>query len=374
MAALRAETSGRVRFDGIGGPRMEAEGLASRVPISELAVMGLLEVVPHLPRVLSRIRETVEVVRRLRPAALVTIDSPSFSLRISKRLAGEGIPLVHFVAPTVWAWRPRRAKKVAAFLDHLIALLPFEPPYFERHGLSCEAVGYPAIEDSHGGDGEGFRRRRGIPSDAPILCAMPGSRRKEVRRLLPVFRETIARLAGEVPGLQVVLPTVANVADTVSSEVAAWPVPVHLVPEPEERRHAFAASTAALVKSGTGSVELAAAGVPAVVTQRLSWATAFLFLLLSRVKFVSIVNLLAGREVQPERLQHRCRPGPLVEALRPFFLDPEARRRTVEAGLEAARALGLGGTPPSVLAARAVLRFTRATTSASGASAAPPGS
>jgi lipid-A-disaccharide synthase len=371
MAALAAETKGRIRFDGIGGPRMEAQGLRSRVPLADLAVMGLAEVLPHAFRILRHARETAAAARALEPAVVVTIDAPSFSHRVAKRLVGAGIPLVQYVAPSVWAWKPWRAARLARTADHLLALLPFEPPHFERHGLTTTVVGYPAIEEAVGGDGPSFRARHGLAAEAPVLCVMPGSRKGEIRRMLPTFRETTRLLAREVPGLEVVVPTVPNVADLVAGQTEGFGARVTLVADAEEKRHLYAASTAALVKSGTGAMECAAAGVPVVVGYRMSPLTYFVLRRVARIRYASVANLLEDRAIQPEFLQGDCRPDRLAAALLPLFSDTETRRREVEDGLAAARRVGLGGTPPSVLAARAVLSCFR---SASAGPAPRPGS
>ena len=355
MAALRRETGGRVRFAGVGGPLMAEQGLDSLVPMRELAIMGFAEVVRHVPRVLRRIDDIVAAVRRLAPAAVVTIDAQALSLRVVRRLAGAGIPLIQYVAPTVWAWKPGRAAKLARYLDHIITLLPFEPPYFERHGLAATYVGFPAVEDVTGGDGAAFRARHGIAADVPLLCAMPGSRRGEIARLFPVFRETVRLLAARVPGLHVVIPVVANVADLVEQASRGFPAPLTLSRDTAERRDVFAAVDAALVKSGTTSVELAVAGVPVVVTHKVSVLSAAIFIMVRRVRLVSIVNIMAGRMVQPELLQANCRPRRLAKAVAHLLQDESARREQRDVGAEVGRQLGLGGTAPSVLAARAVL-------------------
>lgn len=355
MAALRRETDGRVRFAGVGGPLMAEQGLDSLVPMRELAIMGFAEVVRHVPRVLRRIDEIAGAARRLAPAAVVTIDAQALSLRVVRRLAGAGIPLIQYVAPTVWAWKPGRAAKLARYLDHIITLLPFEPPYFERHGLAATYVGFPAVEDVTGGDGAAFRARHGIAAEVPLLCAMPGSRRGEIARLFPVFRETVRLLAARVPDLHVVIPVVANVRDLVEQASRGFPTPLTLSRDTAERPDVFAAADAALVKSGTTSVELAVAGVPVVVTHKVSVLSAAIFIMVRRVRLVSIVNIMAGRMVQPELLQANCRPRRLAKAVARLLRDESAGREQRDVGAEVGRQLGLGGTAPSVLAARAVL-------------------
>src|SRR4051794_27018447 len=225
IRALRKRTGGRVRVAGIGGESMAEQGFASLVPLSDLAVAGIAEVLPRAPLILRRVRETVQAIRQLRPDAVVTIDSSGFSWRIAHRLRrhGERLPLIHYVAPMVWAWRPGRARRMARWYDHLLTLLPFEPPYFEAVGLACSYVGHPVIESgADRGDGAAFRRRHGVPDDAPLLCVLPGSRRGEAGRLLPLFAETVARLAARIAGLHVVVPTVETVAEMVGASTRGW--------------------------------------------------------------------------------------------------------------------------------------------------------
>ncbi len=356
MRALKEETGGRVRFAGVGGPRMAAEGLDSLFPMSDLTVMGLAEVLPRLPRLIRRIRQTARTAREMRPAAVVTIDAPDFSFRVAKRLKGAGIPLVHYVAPTVWAWRPGRARKIARILDHLLVLLPFEPPYFEREGLSCDFVGHPVIESgADKGDGEAFRRSHGIDPEAPVVCVLPGSRHSETSRLLPVFSETLRRLAETNPAVQVVVPAAPSVAGEVAAAAAAWPFPALVILDEAEKYAAFAAADAALAASGTVSLELALAGTPTVIAYRLSPLTAWIGRRLIRVRFVSLANIVLDREVVPEFLQERCRPDLLAPALGGLLNDPEVRQRQIDGAREAVAQLGGDGPLPSRRAARAVL-------------------
>jgi lipid-A-disaccharide synthase len=355
MAALTAQTGGRVRFAGVGGAAMAREGLNSLVPIAELSVMGLLEVIPHLPRILGHLRRTVQAARRLRPAAVVTIDSPNFSLEVAKRLAGGGAPLIHFVAPSVWAWKPWRARRIARYLDHLLTLLPFEPPYFERHGLATTFVGHPAVEAPAGGDPRVFRQDHGIPEAALLLCVLPGSRRGETARLLPIFRDTLALLRTSVPDLHVVVPTVPNVADDVAAAARDWPVPAAVLRDPAAKYDAFAASDAALAASGTVAVELAVAGVPSVIAYRLSPLTGFLAKRLLKVRYVSLPNLLLDRAAQPEFLQGHCTPANLAGALERLLTDPAARAAQKADAAAAVAQLTSGGDSPSQRAARCIL-------------------
>jgi lipid-A-disaccharide synthase len=356
MAALKAESDGRVRFAGVGGEHMAAQGLESLVPISEFAVMGLIEVLPHLWRIYRHIRYIAATARRLRPDVVVTIDSPNFTLEVAKRLKGELRPLIHFVAPQVWAWKARRARRIAAFLDHLLVLLPFEPPYFARHGLETTFVGHPAVEARYDSeDRTQARRSLGIPLQTPLLLVLPGSRRGEVRRLAPVFGETVERLGKSFPDLEVVVPTVAQIADLVEAETRAWPRRVRVISDPEAKRRLFAAADAALAASGTVVVELAVARVPTVVAYRVSGFSAYLARRLLKVRFASMINILLGHEVQPEYLQERCTAPQLATALVDLLGDEAARARQRDAVTAAVAKLTPEGETPSTHAARVIL-------------------
>ena len=374
MAALRGATGGRARFAGVGGERMAGEGLESLFPMSELSVMGVFEVAPRVPRLLRRAAQTAADAAARRPAAFVSIDAKEFSFRVARRLRrsrdrdGPGFPLVHMVAPTVWAWRPGRARTVARFLDRLLALFPFEPPYFERHGLATSFVGHPAAARP-AGDGPGFRRRFDIPAGAPALAVLPGSRPGEVARLLAPFGAAAALLARDRPGLRVVVPTVPLVEARVRAAVAEWPFPASVVVGEEARSGAFAACDAALAASGTVTLELALAGVPTVAAYRLSPLSAPIGRLLVDREAVLLPNRLLERPLMPLFLQGECRPDRLAGAVAALLDDPEARARHAVAAGEAARLLRPpGGEAPARAAARAVLEAVAAF-----AAATPPG-
>ena len=316
MAGLRARTGGDVNFSGVGGDAMAAQGLDSLFDMSALSVMGLAEVLPRIADLRRRLRRTHDAVLDVRPDALVTIDSPGFNFRLAKRLAGKGIPLVHYVAPTVWAWRAGRARKVAAFLDHLMALLPFEPPYFAKHGLACTFVGHPAIESGAGArNGAAFRARHGLAQDIPTIVVLPGSRRMELAKHLSIFEATLALLRKRRPELVTVVPAAPGVSSTVMSAVGRWAGRNLVVLGEEEKFDAFAAADAALAVSGTVALELGLAGTPAVIAYRVHPVTAAIVNRLVTVKYASLVNLLLEREEQPEFWQEKCRPSLLAAAL-----------------------------------------------------------
>ena len=358
MAAAKRLTGGKVRFVGIGGEKMMAEGLVSLFPMAELTLFGIFELLPHLPNLIRRIDQTVAEIIRIRPDAVVGIDSPGFTVRVAKkvRAAAPAIPLIHYVAPTVWAWKPKRATKYAAIYDHLLAVLPFEPPYFEREGLACTFVGHSVVEGGAGkGDGAGFRNRHGIASTDRVVAVLPGSRKGEVSRLLPDFRATLERLQPTHPALVAVVPTVATVRDRVAAAIADWPVRTVLVEGDAEKYDAFAAAEAALAASGTVSLELALARLPTVIAYRLNPVTVALYRRLIRVKYVNLVNLMLDRMLVPELLQQDCRPDRLATELGRLLDDPAARQAQIDGVAEVARWLGQGDTPPSERAARTIL-------------------
>ncbi|MYE00298.1 MAG: lipid-A-disaccharide synthase, partial [Alphaproteobacteria bacterium] len=275
LRALRE--GGPVEAAGVGGELMAGEGVASLFPQAETAVMGLFEVLPRARRLLRRMDETVADILRFRPDAVVTIDSGGFNKGLAKRLIAAGCPAarIHYVAPMVWVWAPRRARRMTQLFDHLMTLWPFEPALFEREGLASTFVGHSLVE-ARAGDGAAFRARHAIAPETTLLAVLPGSRAGEVRRLLPVFRETLERLSADLPGLHLAVPTVGTVAGRVRDAVAAWPWPATVTLGEEEKQDALAASRAALGASGTVALELALAEVPQVTAYRLNPATALI--------------------------------------------------------------------------------------------------
>ncbi|MDH3239397.1 MAG: lipid-A-disaccharide synthase [Alphaproteobacteria bacterium] len=360
MAELIERTGGRVRFSGIGGGEMAATGGAfgfeSFFPMEELSIGGIFEIAPHIPRVLRRIEETARRVRALKPDIVITIDSPAFAFRVGKKLKGAGVKQVHYVAPTVWAWRPRRARMIADFLDHLLMIFPFEAPYFEKWGLAATFVGHPVAEMGFDqGDGAAFRAAHGIGADQPLLCVMPGSRHSEVDRLLPVFGEALATAKAAMPDLALVVPTVATVAEKVRAAAATWPAPVIVTEGIDAKRDAFAAANAALVASGTATYELACAGVPMVIAYRMAPLSFVIIRMMIKIKYASVVNIVLGRQVAPEFIQGACRPEALADAVLKLFKTPGASEAQQRDLAEVARAFGQGDEPSSRRAGAAIL-------------------
>ncbi len=360
MHALKKQTNGAVRFAGIGGPRMQAEGMNLLFPQSELAHFGLIELLAHVPHLLKRIKQTIAEVRRVRPAAMITIDAPDFCFRVAREIKNEDIPLIHYVAPTVWAWRPKRAHKIAQFLDHLLALLPFEPPYFTKEGLDCTFVGHPIVESGAGkGDAAGFRAAHNISADTTVLAVLPGSRMSEVTKLMPIFGQTIQLLQAKYPALHIVIPTIPHLRSFVEAQSRGWPVPVTIVEGDADKYDALAASRAALACSGTVAIELAMAGLPAVIAYKISKLTYFLYRRLIKVKYASLVNLMHDKMVVPELLQADCTPQKLAATMGDLLGNENVRQEQINGLKDVAGWLGQGQFIPSERAAKTVLDVIR---------------
>lgn len=358
MAGLRTLRPD-VAFSGVGGEAMAEEGLRSIFPMEDLSVMGLTEVLPRLRLLRARLRETAEAVRAARPDVLLTIDSPDFGLRVARAVRGQ-VRAVHYVAPSVWAWRAGRAARMARAVDQVLCLLPFEPPLMEAAGVQADFVGHPVVAEPQATEAEAraFRATLGI-GDAPLVLALPGSRRSEVGRLARPFGEALGLLASRRPGLRVVLPAAAPVADLVREAVASWPVrPVVLNPRgdplaAQAKRAAFRAADVALAASGTVSLELAAAGTPAVIAYDMSWLTWQVMRRMVRVDTVTLTNLVSGTRAVPEFLGPACRPAPIAAGLEAVLDAPEGQVAAMRLTMER---LGQGGEPPGLRAARAILR------------------
>ncbi|WP_170427748.1 lipid-A-disaccharide synthase [Ruegeria arenilitoris] len=351
-----------VQFDGVGGPLMQAQGLESRFPMAELSVMGLVEVLPKFFHLKRRIAETAQAVLDTQPDVLITIDSPDFSLRVAKIVKAQSdIRTVHYVAPSVWAWRPGRADKMAKVIDHVLALLPFEPPYMERAGMECDFVGHPvasepvATED----DVREFRAAYGL-GDAPILLALPGSRGGEIERLAPVFGEALKLYLQDRPDVRVVVPAVAHMVDTVAQRVQSWPGnPVVVDPRnmPSDqavarKRAAFAAAELALAASGTVSLELAAQATSMVIAYNLNWLTTLIAKRMVDLDTVTLVNLVSETRTVPECLLDDCQPENIATALKQVSDAPDVQREAMVTTMDR---LGRGGEAPGLRAAKAVL-------------------
>ena len=360
MASLKALAGDGIAIVGVGGPAMAREGLESLFPLDATAVMGLREVVPAIPRILARVKQATDYAVRVHPDALVVIDSPDFTHRIARAVKKRdpSIKTVNYVAPQVWASRAYRAKAMARYFDLILALFPFEVPFFEKYGLRSAFVGHPVIERrARMTGGEALRARLGIAAEAPLLALLPGSRTSEIRFIFPVFRAAVELLAPRIPGLITVLPTVPHVARRVREGVANWPTPLHILESEDDKYAAFDAADVALAASGTVTAELALARTPMVVAYRVGAMTYALASWLMTVPYMTLINILLERRAVPEFKQYEATPQILAVEVERLFRDQAARAAQVEAMNEFGRRLGEGEEAPSLRAARVLLDF-----------------
>lgn len=351
-----------VEFAGVGGPLMAGQGLESLFPMDELSVMGIAEVLPKYRHLLGRMHQTAQAVLEMQPDVLITIDSPDFCLRVAKEVKkASAIRTVHYVAPSVWAWRPKRADKMAKVIDQVLALLPFEPPYMERAGVRCDFVGHPVVNEPVAREDEvaAFRAAHGI-GDAPMMLALPGSRRSEVNRLAEAFGDVAARVGVEIPHVRVVVPAAGPVAELVTEITAAWPQPPIVLDPREmtqevaqaEKRAAFAAADVALAASGTVSLELAASGTPTVIAYDMSWLSWQIMSRMALIDTVTLVNLVTDTRLIPEFLGPAFKPEDIAPALVGVLRDPQAQKDVMALTMDR---LGRGAEAPGLRAAKAVL-------------------
>jgi lipid-A-disaccharide synthase len=361
MKALRQRLGDSVRFEGVGGQTMTREGLMSLFPIEELSIMGFAAVIKKLPMILRRIRETADAVIAARPDMLVIIDSPDFTHRVARRVRARSpaLPIVDYVSPTVWAWRPGRAKAMRSYVDHVLALLPFEPDEYRRlGGPPCTYVGHPLIEQVGllRPDAQERRRRDASP---PALLVLPGSRRSEIRHHMSVFGETLRILQQGIPDVDVILPTMPHLVDDITTAIASWPLQPRIVVGEDDKRAAFRIARAALAKSGTVTLELALAGVPMIAAYRAGAVEAWIAQRVIRVSSVILANLVIGENVIPEFLQTDCVPDRLAAGLREVLGDTPLRRRQIEAFARLDVIMATDDQPPSSRAADVALAMLK---------------
>jgi len=364
MRALAERCQGKIRFAGVGGREMTAAGLTSLFPIDDLAIFGFTAIPRRLPMILRRIHQAATAVATARPDVLVIIDSPDFTHRVARRVraAAPGVPIVDYVSPSVWAWRPGRARAMRAYVDHVLAILPFEPQVHARlGGPPCTYVGHPLCEqvaELRPGNADARRRQ----TDPPLVLVLPGSRLSEVRRLIGPFAAAV-RLAGERYGpLELVMPTVPGLLARLRDATADWPVRPRIVVDHAEKQAAFRQARAALAASGTVTLELALAGVPTVGAYRIGALETAVAKLLVRlqtgVDSVLLANLVLGEKIVPEFLQGACTGSALAGALVPLLADTPERRRQSEAFRRLDDVMGLPAIP-SAKAADVVLSLVR---------------
>jgi lipid-A-disaccharide synthase len=361
MKVLRQRLGGAVRFEGVGGQSMAREGLSSLFPIEQLSIMGLAAVVKQLPMILRRIRETADAVTEASPDILVIIDSPDFTHRVARRVRARdpAIPIIDYVSPSVWAWRPGRARAMCAYVDHVLALLPFEPEAYRRlRGPPCSYVGHPLIEQigSLRPDADEQKRRLEQP---PVLLVLPGSRRSEIRHHMAVFGKTLDRLRAEGVAFEPILPTMPHLQQAVAEGVKSWNVAPRIVVGEKDKKAAFRIAYAAFAKSGTATLELALAGVPMVAAYQAGAIETWIMRSMIRLNSVILANLVIGENVVPEFIQQDCTPEKLLPALRAVLTDSPMRRRQMEAFSKLDGIMSTGNQPPSARAADIVLATMR---------------
>ena len=357
MRALSELYPGRVSFLGVGGEAMAAAGLRSLFAIEELSIVGFAAIPKRLPAIVRRIRQTAAAAVAARPDVLVIIDSPDFTHRVARRVRAGApeIPILDYVSPSVWAWRPGRARAMAGYVDRVLAILPFEP---EAHrvlgGPPTTYVGHPLGEEVQSlrpNAEERSRRER----DPPIVLVLPGSRQGEIRRLLPRFGAATDQLHRQFGKIELLLPTFPALAAKVHAKIARWPIAPRLITDEGEKLRAFRLARAALAASGTVTLELALAGVPTVAAYRVSAWEAAIARRLIRVPSVILANLVIGENVVPELLQEECTPERLASALLPLLSDTPERKRQLDAFARLDDIMELASTRPSRRAAEIVL-------------------
>ena len=361
MEALKRNDK-QAQFFGLGGDSMQEQGLKSLFNITELAVMGLAEVIPSIPRILNRIKQTVADIQAVKPDVIITIDSWSFCARIHKKIRKLklGIPQVHYVAPQVWAWKKKRARTMYKYIDLLLTLFPHEPKYFTPYKLDTVFVGHPVIESAivNGKNKGVFRKEHNIKEEQKLMLVLPGSRHNEVERLLPDFLEVVKKMQAKHPEFVYAIPTVSTVADKVKNMVKASGLPVMVVEGEQERHNAFQDADVAIAASGTVALELAIVGVPHIVAYKVPKLTEWIARHFIHIEFINLTNILLGREFVPELLQESCNPENIMAYIEQFLGQKTLYKRQIE-GFEKLRVkLGMGEQTPSDNACKAIMELT----------------
>jgi lipid-A-disaccharide synthase len=362
MAALKSKLGPGTIFSGVGGAEMAQQGLQSIFPIEDVAVMGPLAILPALPRITRRVYQAVAAALAMQPDVVIIIDSPEFTHPLAKRIRkrAPAIPIIDYVCPSVWAWRPGRARKMRPYVDEVLCLLPFEPGALSRlSGPRGTYVGHPLIERLpaiEGADAKALAQRLKLDAVQPVLLVLPGSRRSEVERLIGVFGETVGRLASNSPAFEIVIPALPHVRAEIEAASAVWAVKPHIVDSATDKYAAMRLARAALAASGTVTLELALAGTPMVVAYKVDKLIASIRFLI-KTPSVILANLILGENAFPEFLQEAATADALSAALQPLMSDTPARARQVDALARIPEKMKLpSGAHPSDAAADVVLR------------------
>ena len=371
-AALMAELKNFATFDldisGVGGPLMEDQGLASLFPIDDIAVIGIGEILAKYNFLKERINNTVDDILRLKPDVLITIDAPEFSLRVARMVRKKiFVNTIHYVAPTVWAWRPKRAKKMSNYIDHILALFPFEPPYMKREGISCDFVGHPVADEKLPDRRlvNKFRKQYKIAENDTLVAFLPGSRHSEVSRLMPIFNTVSSDLTSQRSNIKIVIVAAPTVKKLLEEILKKWASNVILVTNDDLsnnefqklKRIVFASCDIALAASGTVSLELASTKTPMVIAYDMGFLSRIVFWLFIRVNSVNLVNLISNQITIPEFIGNNCKPDKISQALLNELENPSTQKVAMQRSLDLLRA---GEVSSGVAAANSVLDFLKA--------------
>ena len=367
MQGLRQLTKGQITFCGVGGEMMQAEGLSSLFPMSDLTIMGLFEVIPSIPKIKRRITQTVKAAVEMNPDVLITIDSPDFCLRVGKQLRQQYPDqlVVHYVAPSVWAWRPERAAKMAKSVDHVLALLPFEPPYMQAEGMTCDFVGHPAATESTPSKVQikSVLAELDLKPADQIITILPGSRRSEIKRLLPVYMDAIELILKQQPNAKFVLPVARPILDDVNMLLSGSALPIYLLDPTQydpsvaehRKRAVYAASQVSLATSGTIALDLAKQRCPMVVAYKASWLTERTVKRLAKIDRANLINIVTDSYVVPELLFEKCTASAVAKSVLDILNDKETRQAQISACTDTMQQLGEGAEDPGLRAAKSVL-------------------
>jgi len=365
--SLREAFDGSINFVGIGGNGMMNRGLDSIFPMSDLSVMGLVEIALQYPSLKNRLNQTIQSILDEKPDILLTIDAPEFCFRVAKKikLSNKNIPIAHYVAPSVWAWRPNRAKKISEFVDHILALFPFEPRYFRDVGIKCDFVGHPIVTESLA-DEESIAEFKNEYSlaDEPIILCLPGSRKSEIDRLMPVFGKTLEKFSNILPSARFVLPSTPNIYEYSKKYLGSMPKDVIFL-SPEKigidkylkfKKASFKISSLALAASGTVSLELAANNTPMVIGYDMGFLSRQIIGLMLKTETVNLVNLITGNRNIPECLGANFKSENLFLEMVRVYSNNQNQIKDFRTTMDL---LGQNNEPPNDRAANSLLKFCR---------------
>lgn len=365
--SLREAFDGSINFVGIGGNGMMNRGLDSIFPMSDLSVMGLVEIALQYPNLKNRLNQTIQSILDEKPDILLTIDAPEFCFRVAKKikLSNKNIPIAHYVAPSVWAWRPNRAKKISEFVDHILALFPFEPRYFRDVGIKCDFVGHPIVTESLA-DEESIAEFKNEYSlaDEPIILCLPGSRKSEIDRLMPVFGETLEKFSNILPSARFVLPSTPNIYEYSKKYLGSMPKDIIFL-SPEKigidkylkfKKASFKISSLALAASGTVSLELAANNTPMVIGYDMGFLSRQIIGLMLKTETVNLVNLITGNRNIPECLGANFKSENLFLEMVRVYSNNQNQIKDFRTTMDL---LGQNNEPPNDRAANSLLKFCR---------------